>query len=122
MIGGGEPGIIQRWLEVAGPETDERWRADFCLACVFAELTGCQEAWKVALEGFNVRQSTVVNEWKAEANARLLCVVLKSRFGPLPDELVKRLAQTTDLDLFEKWGAVAGEASSLDEFRQKAGL
>src|SRR5262249_13390295 len=120
MIGGGEPGIIQRWLEVAGPETDERWRADFALARVFAELTGCPEEWKTALEGFNVRQSTVVNEWKAEASARILCAVLTSRWAPLPDDLREHIARTTDLDLLEKWGALAGETTSLDEFRQKA--
>ena len=122
MIGGGEPGIVQRWLEVAQLEPEERWRADFCLARVFAELTGLQEAWKIALEGFNVRQSAVVNEWKAEASARILCIVLKSRFGSLPEELAGRIAQTTDVDLLERWGTFAGEASSLDEFRQKAGL
>ncbi len=122
IIGGGEPGIIKRWLEVAQPETDEQWRSDFCLARVFAELTGCQEDWKTALEGFNVRQSVVVNEWKAEANAKMLCVVLKSRFGALPEEVARRIGQTTDLDLLEKWGTLAGQASSLDQFREKAGL
>jgi hypothetical protein len=122
MIGGGEPGIIQRWLEVAQPEADEPWRADFCLARVFAELTGCQEVWKTALEGFNMRQSAVVNEWKAEASVRILCAVLKSRFGPLPDDLAGRIVQTTDIALLEKWGTLAGEVSSLDQFRQKAAL
>jgi hypothetical protein len=107
-------------------ETDEYRRADFCLAQVFAGLTACQEAWNTALEGFNVRRSTVVNEWKAEArveaSVKLLCIVLKSRFGSLPEELAARISQTTDLDLLEKWAALAGEASSLDEFREKAGL
>jgi hypothetical protein len=122
MIGGGEEGIIKRWLEIAQPETDELQRADFCLARVFAGLTGCQEAWETALEGFNVRQSTVVNEWKAEAVAKALFIVLKSRFGSLPEELAGRITQTRDLDLLEKWVALAVEASSLDEFREKAGL
>jgi hypothetical protein len=122
MIGGREPGIMRRWREVAEPEADPQWRTDFCLARVLAELTGCQEDWKNALEGFDVRQSVVVNEWKAEASARVLCAVLKGRFGPLPDELVERIGRTTNVDLFEKWGTLAGEALTLDEFRQKAGL
>lgn len=122
MIGGGEAGIIERWLELAQPETDERWRADFCLACVLAELTGCQDVWKTALEGFTVRQSRVVNEWKAEGIVKVLCAVLKGRFGPLPEDLTGHLAQTKDVDLLEKWGTLAGEAASLDDFRQKAGL
>jgi hypothetical protein len=122
MIGGKEPGTMQRWREVAEPETDLQWRADFCLACGLAELTGCQEDWETTLEGFVVRQSVVVNEWKAEASGRMLCVVLKGRFGPLPDEVAGRIARTTDINLLERWGTLAGEASTLEEFRQKASL
>jgi hypothetical protein len=89
---------------------------------VFAGLAGCQEAWKNALEGFIMRRSAVVDEWKAEAVAKVLCIVLKSRFGTLPEDLAGRITQTTDLDLLEKWGALAGAEPSLEEFRRKAGL
>lgn len=51
MIGGREPATMQRWREVAELETDPQWRADFCLARVLAELTGCQDDWKTALGG-----------------------------------------------------------------------
>ena len=57
---------------------------DFCLACVFAELTGCQEVWKIVLEGFNVRQSAVVNEWKAEAKIEGIQGLLTARLGGVP--------------------------------------
>jgi hypothetical protein len=44
LHGGGEAGIIQRWGELAGAETDLRRRADYALALVFAERVGLRDA------------------------------------------------------------------------------
>jgi hypothetical protein len=74
MIGGGEPGIIKRWLEVAAPETDEQWRRDFCLALVFAELTGCQEDWTTPWEG-----STCVNPFSSMSGSPRASAKARSR-------------------------------------------
>jgi hypothetical protein len=38
MKSGGDPGMIERWLELVGQETDSQRRADLALAWVFAEL------------------------------------------------------------------------------------
>jgi len=122
MLGGGEPGIIQRWLEVAQPETDERWRADFSLARVFAELTGHQEVWKTALEGFNVRQSVVVNDWKAEAKIEGIQGLLTARLGGVPADIAAKLAETRDLSVLQTWLILAGQAATLDDFRKQAGM
>jgi hypothetical protein len=126
MIGGGEPGIMHRWLEVAQPETDEQWRGDFCLAQVFAELTGCQEGWKTALEGFNVRQSAVVNEWKAEAKVEAkiegIRGLLAARLGGVPADIAAKLAETHDLAVLQTWLILAGQAPTLDAFRKEAGM
>ncbi len=122
MIDGGEPAIIQRWLEIAQAETDEQWRADFCLAQVFAELTGRQEAWRTALEGFNVRQSVVVNEWKAEAKIEGIRGLLTARLGGVPADVEAKLAKTSDLATLQTWLILAGQASTLDDFRRRTGM
>jgi hypothetical protein len=122
MIGGGEPGIMQRWQEVAESETDPQWRADFCLARVLAELTGSQEAWTIALEGFNVRQSVVVNEWKAEAKVEGIEGLLKARLGGVPADIAAKLAKTRDLAVLQSWLILAGQAPTLDDFRKEAGI
>ena len=122
MIGGGEPDTIQRWLEVAQPETEEQWCADFCLARVFAELTGLQEVWKTALEGFNVRQSAVVNEWKAEAKVEGIQGLLTARLGGVPADVAAKLAETHDLAVLQTWLILAGQAATLDDFRKQAGM
>src|SRR5205823_169084 len=70
MRGGGEPGIIERWKEVANQEPESSKRAIYgAIVVVFAELTGCVPQWQSALEGWNMRESTVVAEWKAEGRA-----------------------------------------------------
>ena len=70
MKKGGDDGIIRRWLDVVGKEPSRERRGNLTLAVVFAERTGCTAAWKKALEGFDVIESTIVNEWKAEAARR----------------------------------------------------
>ena len=114
--------MILRWLEAAQLETDEQWRADFCLARVFAELTGRQEVWKTALEGFNVRQSAVVNEWKAEAKAEGIRGLLTARLGSVPTDIEARLAETRNLDVLQTWLILAGQAATLDDFRKEVGM
>ena len=107
---------------MAEQETDSQWRADFFLARVFAELTGCQEVWKIALEGFNVRQSVVVNEWKAEAKVEGIRDLLSARLGVIPTDVSERLAETHDLNVLRTWLILAGQAATLDDFRKGTGL
>ena len=61
MQGGGEDGIIQRWLELAGKEPDHRKRGQLgYLALVMAELKPWFGEWKKALKEWNMRESTVI--------------------------------------------------------------
>jgi hypothetical protein len=50
MKNGSEEGIIGRWLEIAGAETDLNQRGVYALAEVFAGAVGRQEVWRKALE------------------------------------------------------------------------
>jgi hypothetical protein len=52
----------------------------------------------------------------------MLCVVLKSRFGSIPEEVAERIGRTTDINLLEKWGTLAVTELTLDDFRREAGI
>lgn len=70
MQRGGEADILRQWLEIAAQEPDPSWRDHLALARVFAPLTNTTDVWNHALEGFNMKQSAIVNEWKAEGKAK----------------------------------------------------
>jgi len=122
MQKGGTPATMRRWLEVADLETDPRRKADLALVVVFAQLTGCQRAWQKALGGFNVIESVIVNEWKAQAVVQNLIAILERKFPPVPDEVLAKLEATTGLDVLQRWVVAAAVADSLDAFRRDAGI
>jgi hypothetical protein len=130
MQGGGEGGIIQQWLALAGAEPDARRRGDHGgLALVFAEAAGRRDVWKQALQGWNMIQSQQVLEWQAEARVQgkaegnvegtvnALLQVLEVKFGQVPADLATVMRGTTDLQSLKNWLSVAVRASTLDEFR-----
>jgi hypothetical protein len=126
MQRGDDPGIMARWRELAEQEPDAGLKADLTLALVFAELAGRQEPWKKTLEGFNVRESSVVNEWKAEGKAEgraeALRDLLEMLFGQLPAELVAKLTETHDANVLRQWTVLAARVTSLEQFRRDAGI
>jgi hypothetical protein len=130
MKNSGDPGIIQRWLEIAGQETDPEIRGDLTLAVVFANAVGCQEQWRKALEGFAVMESSVVNEWKAEARregerkamVEAVIQVLETRRGSVPEEVKAAIRKSKDAAELERWLRLAVLAESLEQFRTEAGL
>ena len=64
------PAIIERWRDVAGDEPERSRRATYgALVTLFAELTDCVPQWRTGMEGWDMRESTVVAEWKAEGRA-----------------------------------------------------
>ncbi len=70
MRGGATPGIIEQWKQVASQEPNSQHRATYgAIVTVFAELTNCAALWKSGLEGWDMRESTIVAEWKAEGRA-----------------------------------------------------
>jgi len=124
MRGGGEPGIIERWKEIAGTETDNALRATSgAIAMLFAELNGWVPAWQAGLEGWNMPESTVVEAWKAEGRAEgvrgALLVVLGQRLGaPVPADVVAAIEAQADPDILSRWLAFAVTADGLEAFRK----
>lgn len=71
MSGGGTADTVQRWKALASAELNRRRRSEYGgLARVFAEKGKCRELWDKELEGWNVEESVVVNEWIAKGEAR----------------------------------------------------
>lgn len=123
MHGGDDPIIISQWREAAQGEPDALLRAQYgALALTFADLGGRASIWKRELEGWNMGESRVINEWRAEgrlAGERLaLKRFLQGRFRlPLPGDLQTAIDGQTDLAVLARWIDAAAIVSSLDDFR-----
>jgi hypothetical protein len=121
MRGGAEPGIIERWKAVANEEPNDQHRATYgALVTLFAELTDCAAVWKSGLEGWNMRESTIVAEWKAEGRAEGraegiaegvakakrsdLLELLGEKFGsPIAPDVVATIEAQADVDVLSRW-------------------
>jgi hypothetical protein len=129
MQNGGEAAIITTWLDLVRREPDPRRRGVLTLAVVFAGLTDCDDVWRKALEGFDVMESKIVNEWKAEAERKgerlakveMILRLVQKRYGEVPEELGKAIRACDDKAKFDAWLDATVTASSLDDFRRLAG-
>jgi hypothetical protein len=97
---------------------------------LFAELTDCAAVWKSGLEGWDMRESTIVAEWKAEGRAegraegvvegerRALLTVLGQKFGsPIPAGLAAAIEAQAAPDVLGHWLGLAVTAESLEAFQ-----
>jgi hypothetical protein len=127
MAGGGEEALIAHWKEVVtATVSDDRMRNNLAaVALVFAELAGRVPAWKRGLEGFEMIESQIANEWisKGETKGMLkkgredLIQVLKRRFpGMVSDDLVKVVNEQESLDLLNDWFTAALDVDSIEKF------
>src|SRR5690349_419254 len=65
MHGAAEVSMMEEWKELASAEPSPQLRATYGrLALVFADVTGTVDEWRRALEGWNMRESQIVLEWK----------------------------------------------------------
>ena len=133
MRGADDRGIIQRWKELADAEPDPRNQACYAtVALVFAELNDRADLWRTELEGWNMRESTLVNEWKSEAKLEgrlegkregklegereaLLRVLSLKYPGAVPAEITAAIAAIDDLDDFAVWFDKVIRSSTLEE-------
>lgn len=77
-----------------------------------------------------MRESAVVNEWKAEARAEALAeansaavlAILEAKFGSVPEALAGAVRATADLAKLRQWITLAARADALDAFRAAAGV
>jgi hypothetical protein len=122
MQGGGDPAIIERWKDIAGNEPDDSFRATYgAIVVLFAELTGCATQWQAGLEGWNMRESTVVAGWKAEGKAEArrsdILELLREKFGPtISPDLAATIERQADIDVLSRWFRAAIRAKTLEAF------
>ncbi len=127
MTGGDDPGIIDRWKKLAEGEPDRRRKADYALlALTFAGAAKRKAIWARALEGWNMIESEVANEWMAvgrvaEAAAAVIAV-LEAKYGSIPAEVDVKIRDVADLTTLKNWVPLAVTTATLDEFRHTAGL
>jgi hypothetical protein len=125
MRGGCEPALIARWRDLADGEADEaRRRVMGSLALVFADLVGGLAAWRKALEGWDVNESTYLREIRSleatKVTRDILLRVLGARFpGAVSESLVARLQAESNRGELDRWFDIATTAASIDEFQAK---
>jgi hypothetical protein len=119
MAGGDEAVVVVEWVRLAAAEPDVQRRKDSAgLALVFAESVNRLAMWQQALEGFDMWQSQVIREGKAQTQRSNLLKVLRARFQPeLPADLAQKIEQTKDLDVLTRWFDAALTTTTLDAFR-----
>jgi hypothetical protein len=127
MTGGDNPVIIERWKKIAEAEPDFRVKATYAsLARVFADAADRKPIWDKALEGWNVRESSVVKEWRDEGQAEgyinVILDELNAKGSPVPQELVVALRGQSDHTILRQWVSVAIRCADVADFRQRTGL
>jgi hypothetical protein len=127
MRGGEKDGIIAEWKNLAGQEPDEKWRGEMGgLALVFADLVGRKAAWLKGLEGWNMKQSSVVLEWQREAVVerlrRLILRGIELRYKTAPPaDLAGRVGEIEDPDELQRWVEATQTSDDLASFRAAVG-
>ncbi len=127
MHGAAEPAIMSEWKRLAEADPSNLVRSQYAgLALVFADLAKCFPQWKRELEGWNVRKSQVVEEWReegrvegrVEAQRAALLRALTLRFrSPVPADLAAAVEALTTMQELSRWFDASLTAASLDEFR-----
>lgn len=123
MRGGGEPGIIIRWTEIAAAEPDEKMRSDFgVLAKTFARLKDYADAWHQALKEWNMIESPVFAEIRTKEAQDNLIEVIRLRFQtPAPQEVQEAIRQLTDRAEIKRWLGLVFTSDSLEALRAAIG-
>ncbi len=127
MIGGKDATIISRWREVVTEVVPDRRVCGNVggIALVFAELVGRRVEWNRGLEGFEMTESQVVNDWISQGEARgklterreKLLKLLSKRFpAAVPDDVVRLVNEQESLDILDQWFDAAAEAYTFQQF------
>ena len=131
MQGGDEPGIIEEWKRLAEAEPNATRRSEYGgLAMVLADAAGRAEIWKQALKEWNVIRSKIVDEWRAEGEAKgrtegrttTIVAFLEARYKSIPADLIQAIHSTIDEERLAKLVMLTATANSLEQFRTEAGL
>jgi hypothetical protein len=129
MAGADRAEVIDEWKRLAEAEPDLRHRSDFGgLARLFAERAGRKLIWDAKLEGWSVEESTTVNAWIAQGEARgeergsteearrlVLRLGAKRFSAPAPAATEAAIRAVTDRDRLERLAERVLDAGTWDE-------
>jgi hypothetical protein len=126
MSGGGQPELIERWKTVADTQPDISLRALYRdLALVFADLSKEQVNWLQGLEGWHMKESTIIQGWinrgheqgAVEARRALLLKLIRAKLrDPVPEAVRLAIEGTNDSNVLDRWYDAALTAGNLQEF------
>ena len=97
---------------------------------VLADAAGRAAIWKQALKEWNVIRSKIVDEWRAEGEAKgrtegrttTIVAFLEARYKSIPADLIQAIHSTIDEERLAKLVMLTATANSLEQFRTEAGL
>jgi hypothetical protein len=123
MAEGQRDAVIARWRDVVVQVVpDRRARGNLAgIALVFAELVGRRAEWQRGLEGFEMTESQVVNEWISQGmlkeGRQNLLEALEGRFpGAAPSDVVRLIQQQDSLELLHDWFKAAVRVTTFAQF------
>jgi hypothetical protein len=119
--------LIEEWKRVAQMEPNAPKRAAYRdLALVFAELSKELVNWQQALEGWQMLESQVINNWLRQGElkgvvktrrADLLKLLAARLPGPVPEPVRLAIEGTNDPDTLDRWFDAALHAQTWAEFQ-----
>jgi hypothetical protein len=92
---------------------------------VFAELVSRRIQWKRGLEGFDMTESVVVNEWisqgvtkgELKTQRQNLLELLEVQFpGAVPNDVVQLIQKQESLELLHDWFRTALRVDTFEQF------
>jgi len=94
---------------------------------VFAEKSADPEGWRTILEGWDVVRSQVMEQTRAEGRVEdrqesLLELLNPRSQGSIPTELAGAIRACTDFAKLRSWFTIAVATTTLEQFREQAGL
>jgi hypothetical protein len=127
MTGAGEAAVVLRWKEVVTARVAARSdRGSLAaVALVFAELARTGVVWQHGLEGSEMTESQIVNDWISQGEAKgelrkerqLLLRLLNKRFpGALEPEVAKLVNEQESLELLNHWFDAAASTATYQDF------
>jgi hypothetical protein len=132
MLGGGEPGFIERWKKAVELEADlDRRQMYRDSALILSELTKRQVNWLKGTEGWMARESTLINSWLNQGEERgeirtkraaLLRLIQRRLQDPVPEALNLAIEGTNDVTTLDRWFDAAIDAATVAALRREMKL
>jgi hypothetical protein len=131
MKDGNNPETMTGWKEAAEQEPDHSVRSTYAgLALVFADLADCLTEWKQGLEGWNMKESRIIEAWRDEGRQEgrqegrletLRAILLRLLARRFPDasssEVTAAVQSQISADELMRWLDLLDTVESLEAFR-----